>query len=86
MEHFGMMATETSRWGCILTVVDKGGQPEIISLELNGLLWYTIEGIQESMLIDNDPKKGERLAKATIEMSRQFQADQFEIKLKQLLA
>ncbi|MGZ4865326.1 MAG: glycosyltransferase family 4 protein [Halobacteriota archaeon] len=86
MEHFGIVTAEAMSYGCIPVVVGKGGQPEIVHHELNGLLWNTIEELKESTLnLINDPEKRAKMAKAAIEASRQFQTDQFEIKVKQLL-
>ncbi len=86
MEHFGIVTAEAMSYGCIPVVVGKGGQPEIVHHGLNGLLWNTIEELKESTLtLIKDPEKRAKLAKAAIETSRQFQADQFEIKVKELL-
>jgi len=86
MEHFGIVTAEAMSYGCIPVVVGKGGQPEIVHHELNGLLWSNIEDLKRSTLtLIKDPEKRTRLAKAAIETSRQFQTDQFEIKVRQLL-
>ena len=86
MEHFGIATAEAMSFGCIPVVVGKGGQPEIVHHGLNGLLWNNIEELKESTLnLINDPKRREKLAKVAIETSRQFQTDQFEIRVKELL-
>ena len=86
MEHFGIVTAEAMSYGCIPVVVGKGGQPEIVQHEVNGLLWNTIEELEESTLnLIKDPEKRAKMAKAAIETSRQFQTDRFEIKVKQLL-
>ncbi|MFZ1021721.1 MAG: glycosyltransferase family 4 protein [Halobacteriota archaeon] len=86
MEHFGIATAEAMSYGCIPVVVGKGGQREIVHHELDGLLWSTIEDLKKSTLnLIEDPKKRTKLARAAIETSRQFQTDQFEIKVKELL-
>ena len=85
MEHFGIVTAEAMSYGCIPVVVGKGGQPEIVHHELNGLLWNTIEELKEGTLnLIKDPEKRAKMAKAAIEASRQFQTDRFEIRVKQL--
>lgn len=86
MEHFGIVTADAMSYGCIPVVVGKGGQPEIVQHEVNGLLWNTIEELEESTLnLIKDPEKRAKMAKAAIETSRQFQTDRFEIRVKQLL-
>lgn len=86
MEHFGIATAEAMSYGCVPVVVGKGGQPEIVHHGLNGLLWNNIEELKESTLnLIKDPKRRDKLAKAAIETSRQFQTDQFEIRVKELL-
>jgi glycosyltransferase involved in cell wall biosynthesis len=86
MEHFGIVTAEAMSYGCIPVVVAKGGLPEIVHHELNGLLWSNIEDLKKSTLtLISDPEKRTRLSKAAIETSRQFQTDQFETKVRQLL-
>jgi len=86
MEHFGIVTAEAMSYGCIPVVVGKGGQPEIVHHGLNGLLWNNIEELKESTLnLMKDPEKRTKLAKTAIETSRQFQTDQFEIKVNELL-
>jgi len=86
MEHFGIVTAEAMSYGCVPIVVGKGGQPEIVHHELDGLFWNTIEELKENTLnLINDPEKRAKLAQAAFETSRQFQTDQFEITVKQLL-
>jgi glycosyltransferase involved in cell wall biosynthesis len=87
MEHFGIVTAEAMSFGCIPIVVGKGGQPEIVSNGINGVLWDTLEDLKEGTLkLINDPEKREKLSNGAIETSRQFQTDLFEIKVKQLFA
>jgi glycosyltransferase involved in cell wall biosynthesis len=85
MEHFGIVTAEAMSFGCTPIVVGKGGQPEIVRNDVNGLLWATLEELKEGTLkLINDPEKREKLSNEAIETSRQFQTDVFEIKVKQL--
>ncbi|MGZ4947137.1 MAG: glycosyltransferase family 4 protein [Halobacteriota archaeon] len=85
MEHFGIVTAEAMSYGCVPVVVGKGGQPEIVSHGINGLLWNNVEELKESTIkLIRDSEKRAKLAEAAIETSRQFQADQFETKVRQL--
>jgi len=86
MEHFGIVTAEAMSYGCIPVVVGKGGQPEIVHHGLDGLLWNNIEELKENTLnLIRDRERMARLAKAAIGTSRQFQVDQFEIRVRELL-
>ena len=41
MEHLGISTVEAMAAGAVPIVIKKGGQPEIVSHALNGLLWTT---------------------------------------------
>lgn len=41
MEHLGLSTVEAMAAGAVPVVIKKGGQPEIVSHALNGLLWST---------------------------------------------
>ncbi len=43
MEHFGISTVEAMAAGCVPVVINRGGQPEIVTPEVNGLLWDTAE-------------------------------------------
>ncbi len=43
MEHFGMSTVEAMAAGCVPVVINRGGQPEIVTHGVNGLLWDTEE-------------------------------------------
>lgn len=48
MEHFGIVTAEAMSFGCIPIVVGKGGQPEIVRNDINGVLWDTLEDLKEA--------------------------------------
>jgi len=50
MEHFGMSTVEAMAAGCVPVVINKGGQPEIVTHGVIGLLWDTAEQLAEHTL------------------------------------
>ncbi len=47
VEHFGIATVEAMAAGCVPVVLNKGGQPEIVRDEKNGILWNSIGQLQE---------------------------------------
>ena len=43
VEHFGMTTVEAMSAGCIPVVINKGGQREIITDGVNGILWENVD-------------------------------------------
>ncbi len=54
-EHFGITTLEAMAYGVVPVVFNAGGQREIIKNEENGLLWHTVEELQQKtqQLIEN---------------------------------
>jgi glycosyltransferase involved in cell wall biosynthesis len=46
LEHFGISTVEAMAAGCVPVVIGKGGQPEIVQHERNGMLWQTMDEIK----------------------------------------
>jgi glycosyltransferase involved in cell wall biosynthesis len=50
MEHFGITTVEAMASGCVPIVINKGGQPEIVTDEVSGRLWLTKRGLANKTL------------------------------------
>jgi len=55
MEHLGLSTVEAMSAGAVPVVINQGGQPEIVSHAVNGLLWSTQKQLinQTQVLINN---------------------------------
>lgn len=85
MEHFGITTVEAMASGCVPLVINKGGQPEIVTKE-SGFVWDTRdELINFSKQLINDPKLLAQMREAALERSHVFSKEQFQKQLKDLL-
>lgn len=85
-EHFGITTVEAMAAGCVPIVIGRGGQPELVDHNVNGLLWQSLpELISLSTDLMLDQPHMEQLSKAAIERSRQFGQSIFENCLYELL-
>jgi len=78
VEHLGISTIEAMSAGAVPIVINKGGQPEIVAHNINGLLWQTQDELinYTNQVIDN-PKLQHKLAKAAQERSRDFSKARF---------
>jgi glycosyltransferase involved in cell wall biosynthesis len=85
MEHFGITTVEAMSAGCVPVVINKGGQPEIVT-ELEGRLWNTQQELVDATLdlIKNESLTTE-LAKNAIEKAKVFSDGEFENTLNSIL-
>ena len=77
-EHFGITTVEAMAAGCVPIVINKGGQPEIVTEEC-GFLWNSLEDLKMktiSVMKMNDMR--EKMAKASQERVRDFDKKHFE--------
>jgi len=85
-EHFGITTVEAMAAGCVPVVIRKGGQPEIVSHEHNGLLWDTLEELQKQtlrLIVDDGLRR--QLADAAVIASRQYDKQHFNDNLNNIL-
>lgn len=84
-EHFGITTVEAMAAGCVPVVINKGGQPEIVTKEC-GYLWDTTNDLQlrTLSLLKND-KELEDMSRASIERSKEFTSDHFKAAIKGLV-
>lgn len=86
MEHFGISTVEAMAGGCVPIVINKGGQPEVVEDGISGLLWGSLEKLQEMTLklIGNHDLMKE-MSKKAVERSRLFSKRRFEESIKALV-
>lgn len=78
MEHFGMSTVEAMSAGCIPVVFNGGGQREIIQHGSNGFLWNTREELlSHTKQIIEDAQMADRMKRAGIERSKDFDTERF---------
>lgn len=78
MEHFGIATVEAMSAGTVPLVFSAGGQPEIVSDGVNGVLWTsTKELVDGTISLVTDPERLKRLQKAAIVRSAMFSTQRF---------
>ena len=78
VEQFGITTVEAMAAGCVPIVINKGGQPEIVNHNQNGLLWKSKqELIEQTLKIIKDNKLREKLAKAAQKRAKDFSQKRF---------
>lgn len=86
-EHFGMTTVEAMGFGVVPVVINSGGQAEIVTNNVNGLLWKTKEElINQTYKVISDHKLWEHLSKKAQIRSHDFSADAFYAKVEKLIA
>ena len=77
-EHFGISTVEAMSAGVVPVVINSAGQQEIVSNDINGLLWNDkTELIELTSELINDPKRLEILSKEATKSSEQFNRKAF---------
>ncbi len=78
VEHLGISTIEAMSAGAVPIVINKGGQPEIVTHNINGLLWQSQDELinYTNQIIEN-PKLQHKLAKAAQERSKDFSKTRF---------
>lgn len=87
VEHLGLTTIEAQSAGVVPVVINKGGQPEVVSHNLNGFLWDTQTNLinQTSQLINN-PNLLNKLSKKAIKNSKAFSKKKFCTLTKQIFS
>lgn len=85
MEHFGITTVEAMASGCVPVVINKGGQPEIVT-EKSGFIWNTREELlaYTQQLIDNQQLR-KQMSQESIERSRFFDKKNFMERFKTII-
>jgi len=78
VEHLGLTTAEAMASGCVPVVINKGGQPEVVTHAVNGLLWNTQkEIIDQTLELIEKPEIWQKLSKKAIIKSTQFSQERF---------
>lgn len=85
VEHFGLTTIEAQSAGAVPVVINKGGQPEIVTDKLNGLLWNTQkELIDQTLSLIQNPSLMIKLSKRATKSSKAFSKKKFCVLTKQI--
>lgn len=86
VEHFGITTVEAMAAGLVPVVINKGGQPEIVSDGQNGLLWNSTNELSKKTLsLINNHKEWLRLSKEAQKKADYFSQKRFCHEIKELL-
>jgi glycosyltransferase involved in cell wall biosynthesis len=86
MEHFGMVTAEAMGWGCVPVVINRGGQPEIVTPEA-GCLWDTpAQCVEQTLALAGQPDRLARLAEGAVRRAEDFGLPRFRRQVHALLA
>lgn len=78
VEHFGITTVEAMAAGCVPVVINKGGQPEIVKDNQNGLLWNKEKDlINKTLWLINNQKEWLKLSKASQKTAQDFSQEKF---------
>jgi len=85
MEHFGITTVEAMASGCVPLVINKGGQPEIVT-ESSGYVWNTREELlQFSKKLITHPQLLVKKSQSALERSKHFNKSRFREQLASIL-
>jgi glycosyltransferase involved in cell wall biosynthesis len=85
VEHLGLTSIEAQSAGAVPVVINKGGQPEVVTDQLNGLLWNTQkELVDQTLSLINNPSLMAKLSKRAIKSSKAFSKKKFCVLTKQI--
>jgi len=85
-EHFGISTVEAMGAGTVPVVINAGGQREIVHEGVNGMLWDTLDQLQQKTIqLTKDSKLLEKLSKNALESAKVFSLDTFSEKIKTLV-
>jgi len=77
-EHFGISTVEAMGAGVVPVVINAGGQREIVTEGKDGLLWDTLDELEEKTLrLANDEKLRVLLSKEAKETAKRFSKEKF---------
>ncbi|HXE81177.1 MAG TPA: glycosyltransferase family 4 protein [Vicinamibacterales bacterium] len=77
-EHFGVATVEAMAAGCVPVVINRGGQPEIVTHGENGFLWNTLDELADyTERLARDLALVERMSQAARRRAREFDRRKF---------
>lgn len=81
LEHFGITTVEAMASGCVPIVINKGGQPEIVTKE-SGFIWEDRKQLfKKTATLMKDEKTRKIMSEAAIERSKHFSKRMFKKRL-----
>jgi len=87
LEHFGMVATEAMAAGAIPVVFSGGGLREIVTSDVNGFLWQSLEEMKcQTLRLVHDTQLRARLKYKAVLDSQRFSEAAFERRLLEVLS
>jgi glycosyltransferase involved in cell wall biosynthesis len=85
-EHFGISTVEAMGAGCVPVVINAGGQKEIVTENVNGLLWNSEnELMDKTNKLIKDEKLLDKLSQEAIVAAQKFSKENFCENLYKLL-
>ncbi len=85
VEHFGMTTAEAMAFGVVPVVIKKGGQKEMVSDDVNGYTWDTLdecaEKTRKALLAENY----HRLSQGALNSAHQYTIEKFNERLEAIL-
>lgn len=86
MEHFGITTVEAMAGGCVPVVIGKGGQVEIVEDGKSGLLWNSLEELENLTLkLIKDQNLWREMSQKALARAGNFNKDKFKQKILALL-
>jgi len=85
VEHFGMTTAEAMAFGVVPVVIKKGGQKEIVSDDVNGYTWDTLDECAAKTCMALIPENYQRLSREALNSSHQYTIEKFNGKLDSIL-
>lgn len=84
-EHFGISTVEAMGSGAVPVVINAGGQKEIVTNGVNGLLWETLDELQEkTVTLMKNAKKWEELSENAKQRAQDFSYKKFSENVRNL--
>ena len=78
VEHLGLTTAEAQSAGVVPVVINKGGQPEVVSHNLDGFLWETqTQLITQTLQLIKDQKLWQKISITAIKNSKSFSEEKF---------
>ena len=85
MEHFGITTVEAMAAGCVPIVINRGGQPEIITRD-SGYVWNTREELKSfTTQITRDDELRKKFMKSAVQRSAYFSITAFKDRFRKII-
>jgi len=86
VEHFGMSTVEAMAAGCVVIVMAKGGQKEIVRENEDGFFWLEPDDLEEkTLMVIGEQKLWKKISEKAILKSQDFSKEKFSEEVKKLV-